>query len=88
MKAAHVDCFSGSLADLSRGHRTKLDALRALAEDPLVSTFDRGTEWVEGLIGDLLSNDLIIEGGGVAYPWHCFVLTAEGRAMLAKEMSS
>lgn len=79
----HTDKFSGSLGELPNGQRTNLHALRALSDDPRVSTFERGTGWLESLISDLLSQGLVIEDHTEAYPWHRFNLTDKGRAMLA-----
>lgn len=78
-----VDSFSGALADLPKGQRTTLDALRTLVEHPQVSTFDRSyLPWVDRLVRDLLAQGLIVEER-VQYPWHRFALTDAGRVALA-----
>ena len=56
-----LDCFSGSLGELPKGKRTTLDALRVLADDPRVSTFERGPAWLEAMISDLLNGGLVVE---------------------------
>ncbi len=83
-KALFIDKFSGSLGELPKGQRTTLHALRVLADDPRVSTFERGDGWLESLIADLLSQGLVIEDHSEPYPWHRFNLTDKGRAMLAE----
>ena len=79
----HLDRFSGSLGELPRGRRTLADALRVLADDPRVSTFERGTPWLERLIGDLQAQGLVKEDAAEPYPWHRFNLTDAGRQMVA-----
>jgi hypothetical protein len=78
-----IDCFSGPLANLQPGRRTIADGLRALALDPRVSTFDRGTAWVDRLIRALLDAGLVVEDKMEPYPWHRFTLTAAARQLLA-----
>lgn len=77
-----LDCFSGSLGELPKGKRTTLDALRVLADDPRVSTFERGPAWLEALISDVLHGGLVVELDE-PYPWHRYRLTDAGRQMLA-----
>jgi hypothetical protein len=83
MTRMYIDCFSGSLGKLPRGRRTVADALRALAEDPRVSVFERGPGWLESLIDDLKAQGLVAEDHAEPYPWCRFNLTDAGRAMLA-----
>lgn len=80
MSRIFIDCFSGSLADLPKGKRTTVDALRVLAEHPRVSTFDRGPAWLESLLADLKQKGLIVEVDE-PYPWHRFALTEAGKAV-------
>lgn len=79
----HVDRFSGSLSELPRGKRTVQHALQALADDPRVSTFDRGGAWLESLLADLQQQGLVVEDKAEPYPWHRFNVTDAGRQMLA-----
>lgn len=74
--------FSGSLGELSKGHRTIAEALCVLSEDPRVSTFERGTPWLERLLADLKAQGLIVEDESEPYPWHRFNLTAAGRELV------
>ena len=74
--------FTGSLGELPRGKRTALDALRVLAADPRVSTWERGTRWLESLLADLQAQGLVIEDHAEPYPWHRFNVTDKGQAML------
>lgn len=76
-----LDSFSGALSDLPKGQRTQEHALRVLAADPRVSTFERGTPWLERLLLDLKDGGLIVELDA-AYPWHHYSLTEAGRRML------
>lgn len=62
--------------------RTPAHALRVLADDPRVSTFERGTPWLESLLDELKAGGLVIEDGGEPYPWHRFDLTDAGRRLL------
>jgi DNA-binding HxlR family transcriptional regulator len=78
----HLDSFSGALSDLPKGQRTQENALRVLAADPRVSTFDRGPAWLEHLLSELKGNGLIVEEWGEPYPWHRYSLTEAGRRML------
>lgn len=77
-----LDCFSGSLGELPKGKRTVVNALRVLADDPRVSTFERGPAWLESLLSELLKTGLLIEDKTEPYPWHRYALTEAGRAML------
>lgn len=79
--------FSGSLGELPRGKRAVLNALRVLSDDPRVSCFERGPDWLENLIQDLTQQGLVIEQDGVAYPWCRFNLTDAGRKMLAEQQA-
>jgi hypothetical protein len=80
----HLDSFSGSLGELPRGKRTTLDALKVLADDPRVSTFERGPAWLEALLSDLTFSGLIVELDE-PYPWHRYALTDAGKAMIAQQ---
>ena len=80
----HIDRFSGHMAELPRGKRTTLDALRALSTDPRVSVFDRGTQWLESLIHELIGCGWIAEDLSEPYPWCRFNLTDAGRAALER----
>ena len=75
--------FSGTLSELPRGRRTALDALRALSTDPRVSVFDRGAQWLESMLHELIGCGWIVEDLSEPYPWCRFNLTEAGRAMLA-----
>lgn len=77
-----LDCFSGSLGQLPKSKRTAQDALRVLADDPRVSTFERGPLWLENLLQALEGDGLIVELDE-PYPWHKFRLTDAGRQALA-----
>lgn len=77
-----LDTFSGRAAEIKRGERTVLKLLQALAEDPRISTFQRGTWWLENLLHDAKRQGLIVEDKDEPYPWHRFDLTDKGRAML------
>ena len=79
-----IDSFSGGLGDLPKGKRTVMDALRVLADDPRVSTFERGPAWIEALLSDLQFHGLVIEDKAEPYPWHRFKLTEAGRKMIEK----
>ena len=81
----HLDSFSGSLGELPKGRRTLVYALAVLADDPRVSTFERGVGWLESLLHELQFNNLVIEDKAEPYPWHRFNLTDAGRQMLAPE---
>lgn len=79
---AHIDSFSGRAAELKRGERTVLKLLQALAADPRISTFERGTYWLENLLRDAKDKGLIVEDIAEPYPWCRFYLTDAGRAEL------
>ncbi len=79
----HLDSFSGSLGELPKGRRTLVYALAVLADDPRVSTFQRGVGWLEALLRELQFNKLVMEDHAEPYPWHRFNLTEAGRQMLA-----
>ena len=79
----HLDSFSGSLGELPKGRRTLVYALAVLADDPRVSIFERGVGWMETLLRELQSAQLVIEDHAEPYPWHRFNLTEAGRQMLA-----
>ena len=75
--------FSGALADLPKGQRTPLDALRVLEKRPRVSVFDRcELPWLNRLLGDLLHQGLILQIDE-QYPWYRYELMTAGRQMLA-----
>lgn len=82
MSLAHLDSFSGALADLPNGKRTTVDALRVLDKHPRVSTFDRGPAWLESLLRSLKDEGLIVELDE-PYPWHRYALTEAGRERAA-----
>lgn len=82
MTSIHIDSFSGALSELKRGHRTVLDGLRVLDRAPRVSTFERGTPWLERLLHDLKAGDYITEDHEEPYPWHLYYITPKGRALL------
>ena len=82
MSRVIVCSFSGALADLPKGQRTPLAALRVLEKRPRVSTFDRGEmPWLNRLLCDLLHQGLIVQVDE-PYPWHRYELAAAGREML------
>ena len=83
MSRMHIDRFSGAIAELKPGQRTIPHALRAIATDPRVSTFERGAGWLESLIRDMVTQGLMTEDDREPSPWHRFNLTDKGRAMLA-----
>lgn len=78
----HLDSFSGSLGELPKGKRSTAEALRVLAVDPRVSTFERGPAWLEALLSDLQFHGLVTEDEAERYPWHRFNLTGAGRKLL------
>lgn len=78
-----IDSFSGSLGELPKGRRALVYALAVLADDPRVSTFERGAGWLESLLHELQFNKLVIEDKAEPYPWHRFNLTDAGRQMLS-----
>jgi len=85
MTRFHIDSFTGTLGELPMRHRNTISALRALSKDPRVSTFERGTWWLENLLRDLKAQGLIVEDHAEPYPWCKFDLTDAGRAMLAAQ---
>lgn len=82
----HLDLFCGALAELPPSRRTVTAGLQALAHDSRVSTFERGTPWLERLICDLVAGGLVVEDKAEPYPWHRFNLTDAGRTELAAEI--
>ncbi len=82
MTRVYIDSFTGSLGELPKGRRSVTNALRLLAKDPRVSTFERGTPWLESLITKMKGQGLIVEDASERYPWHRFDLTDKGRAAL------
>jgi DNA-binding PadR family transcriptional regulator len=83
MTSIYLDSFSGALGELKRGHRSVLDGLRALDRDARVSTWERGTPWLERLLRDLLTGGYI-EELDEPYPWYRYAITDKGRALLAQ----
>ena len=80
-----IDCFSGAIAELPKGRRTMPNGLRALARDPRVSVWERGTPWLEKLLSDMRAQGLIEEDKSEPYPWCRFNLTDSGRAAIKKQ---
>lgn len=79
----HIDSFRGALAELPKGRRTELDALRVLAEHPRVSAFDLSeAPWLHRLVRGMQRAGLIEQDRAEPYPWHRFNITDKGRAML------
>ena len=79
-----IDSFSGPVANLPCGRRSRNDVLAALAKDGRVSTFDMSEyPWLRGAIGALESLGCIESAKRELYPWHRYVLTDTGRAALA-----
>ena len=87
MSRIFLDSFTGSLGELKRGHRTILDGLRVLDRDPRVSTFERGSPWLERLINDLKTGGYITEDHSEPYPWHRYKITAKGRECMGQAAS-
>jgi hypothetical protein len=79
---AHIDSFSGRASELKPKERTVLKLLQALAADPRISTFERGTWWLENLLNDANEQGLIVQDKGEPYPWCRFDLTDAGRQAL------
>ena len=88
MTRFHIDSFTGALAELPKRHRSLINALEALNQDPLVSCFERGTPWLERLLHDIQLQGLAVEDKAAPYPWCRFDLTDAGRAMLSAQQVS
>lgn len=81
---AMFDSFSGALADLPKGKRDTVSALRVLDKHPRVSVWDLSEHgWLGDLVTDLLLAGLIEDDKRVPHPWHHFTLTDTGRGKLA-----
>jgi len=79
----YIDSFSGAAADLPPSKRTPGHALRALARDPRVSTFDMSEScWLRGCIDALVQLEYIKPDPAEPYPWHCYTITDKGRERL------
>ncbi len=73
-KTIFLDSFSGSLMDLPKNKRTKLNAIEALRRDGMISTWDmteiwKGKKFVFELIQQL-KDERIIKELPQGYPWH------------------
>ena len=80
--------FSGVLADLHKGKRTTENALKVLARDGMVSTFDLSEfRWLDRLVRDIEAQGLVSREI-LGYPWWRFVLTDAGKAALAQAEAS
>ncbi len=77
-----IDSFSGEIADLKRGKRTRENMLAVLARSPLVSTWDMSEHrWLRDEIANMETDGLIISVDQ-PYPWLRYELTDKGRALL------
>jgi hypothetical protein len=78
--------FTGLVARLPPSKRGALDVLRTLAHSPRVSTHDMDeSEWLIDALKELHEGGLITAQPD-AYPWHCYVPTATGKARIAGAM--
>jgi hypothetical protein len=82
--AVHLCSFSGTVANLTvKQKKDPLLVLQVLKTDPLVSTWDMGEHKLYRTIYDLIGRGLITdETGNMAFPWHRFPITEEGRKYL------
>ena len=79
----YLDSFSGAAADLPPSKRTPGHALRALARDTRVSTFDMSEScWLRGCIDALVQLEYIKPDPAEPYPWHRYTITDKGRERL------
>lgn len=78
----YLDSFSGEIADLKRGKRTRENMLAVLAQSPLVSTWDMSEHaWLRNGIADMEDAGLIVSADQ-PYPWLRYELTDKGRALM------
>lgn len=80
---AHVDCFSGKVADLKSGHRMPDDILRSLSVHPRVSVWDIDTAWLRNGIAALETSGKVKSCASEQYPWIRYMLTDLGRDCVA-----
>ncbi len=77
----YLDSFSGTAAELPPRYRTPAGVFSALKKDPRVSTFDMSElPWLRGCIQTLKQQAKIAEDKTAEYPWHKFIIQAEGGA--------
>jgi hypothetical protein len=77
-----LDSFSGEIADLKRGKRTRENMLAVLAQSPLVSTWDMSEHaWLRNGIADMEDAGLIVSEDQ-PYPWLQYELTDKKRALM------
>ncbi len=75
-----LDSFSGGIAGLKRGKRTRGNMLAALAQSPLVSTWDMSEHrWLRDGIANM-KKDGLITPADQPYPWLRYELTDKGRS--------
>ncbi len=81
-KAIFLDNFSGSIIELPKSKRNIINALKVLALDSRISTFDFSEYiWLCNLIDKLKEKEYITEIDS-AYPWHKYQLTDKGKHKL------
>ena len=82
----YLDSFSGEIADLKRGKRTRKNMLSVLAKSPLVSTWDMSEHaWLRNGIADMETAGLIVSAYQ-PYPWLRYELTDKGRALMTPNL--
>jgi len=87
-KAIYLDSFSGALADLKPAQRSRENILRTLRRHPLVSCWDMSEHrWIREAITELIRMQVLV-AKDEPYPWHRFVVTATGDALLSPNKSS
>jgi DNA-binding HxlR family transcriptional regulator len=82
-----LDSFSGEIADLKRGKRTRENMLSVLARSPLVSTWDMSEyRWLRDEIANM-ETDGLITSVDQPYPWLRYELTDKGRTLMTPNAS-
>lgn len=81
---AIICSFSGSVAYLKpKEKRNRMLVLKALSNDPRVSTWDMGENKLYVTVYDLVEKGFVVDRSDtVGYPWHRFEITNAGRKAL------